>query len=67
MNRVDPAHVPGCFKMFNTTGPNQDEPGSMSRAGVNRGDAVAVPAHFMAPPCQYRDIPATMKTPALGQ
>ena len=58
MNRVEPAHVPGCFKMFNTTGVNRDEPGRMSNTGVNRdepgrmsntgvnrGDAGAIPAH----------------------
>ena len=44
-NRVEPAHVPGCFKMFNTTGVNRDEPGRMSNTGVNRGDAGAIPAH----------------------
>ena len=43
MNRVEPAHVPGCFKMFN--GVNRDEPGRMSNTGVNRGDAGAIPAH----------------------
>ena len=37
--------VPGCFKMFNTTGVNRDEPGRMSNTGVNRGDAGAIPAH----------------------
>ena len=45
MNRVEPAHVPGCLKMFNTTGGNRDEPGRMSNTGVNRGDAGAIPAH----------------------
>ena len=41
---------PVVFKMFNKTGANRDEPGRMSRTGVNRGDAVAIPAHSMAPP-----------------
>ena len=44
-NRDEPAHFPGCFKMFNTTGVNRDEPGRMSYTGVNRGDAGAIPAH----------------------
>ena len=38
MNRVEPALVPGCFKMFNTTVVNREEPGRMSNTGVNRGD-----------------------------
>ena len=42
VNRVEPAHVPGCFKMFNTTGVNRDEPG---RTVKYRGDAGAIPAH----------------------
>ena len=46
---TEPAHVPGCFKMFNTTGANRGEPGRISRTGVNRGDAVAIPAHSVAP------------------
>ena len=67
MNRVDPAHVPGCFKMFNTIGANQDEPERMSRTGINRGDAVAIPTHSVPHPCLYHDIPAAMKTPVLGR
>ena len=37
-NRDEPSDVPGCFKMFNTTGVNRDEPGRMANTGVNRGD-----------------------------
>ena len=44
-NRVEPAHVPGCLKMFNTSGVNRDEPGRMSNTGVNRGDAGAKSAY----------------------
>ena len=45
MNRVEPGHAPGCFKMFNTTEVNRDELGRMSNTGVNWGDAGAIPAH----------------------
>ena len=45
MNRVEPALVPGCFKMFNTTGAYRESPARMSNTGVNRGDAGAIPAH----------------------
>ena len=65
-NRVEPAHFPGCFKMFYTTEANRDEPGMMSRAGVNRGDALAIPAQSVAPPCLYLDMPAAMKTVSNG-
>ena len=57
-NRDEPALVPGCFKMFNTTVVNREEPGRMSNTGVNRGDAGAIPAHTgtsVAPPGLYRD------------
>ena len=67
MNRVEPAHVPGCFKTFNKTGAHGDEPRRMSRTGVNWGAAVAIPAHSVAPQCLYRNIPAAMKTPVLGR
>ena len=30
MNRVEPAHVPGCFKMFKTTGTHRELPGRLS-------------------------------------
>ena len=45
----------------------RDEPGRMSRTGVNRGNAVAISAHSVAPSCLYRDMPAAMKTPVLGR
>ena len=53
--------------LFNTTGANRDRPGRMSRTGVDRGDAVAIPAHSVAQPCLYRDIPVAIKTPVLGR
>ena len=68
-NRDEPAHVPGCFKMFNTTGVSRDEPGWMSNTGVNRCDAGATPGRYrlipgtiVAPPGLYRDKPCAMKT-----
>ena len=47
LNRVAslPSHVPGCFKMFNTTGVNRVESGRMPDTGVNQGDAGAIMAH----------------------
>ena len=30
MNRVEPAHVPGCFKMFKITGTHREQPGRLS-------------------------------------
>ena len=65
MNRVEPAHVPGCFKMFNVTRVNRDEPGRMSNTGVNRAEAGAtpvIPGRSLAPPGLYRDKPCAMKT-----
>ena len=65
MNRVEPAHVPGCFKMFNTTVVNRDEPERMSNIGVNRatpGRYRLIPGTSVAPPGLYRDKPCAMKT-----
>ena len=63
MNHVEPAHVPGCFKIFSITGVNWDEPGRMTTTGVNRGDTGC---HWtgtsVAPPGLYRDKPCAMKT-----
>ena len=36
MNRVEPAHVPGCFKMFKTTGTHRESPGRLSNTVINR-------------------------------
>ena len=43
---VEPDGVTGYFKMIKTTGAQWMSPGRMPRTGVNRGDAVAIPAHF---------------------
>ena len=39
MNRVEPAYVPGCFKMFKTTGTHREEPARLSNTVVNWDDA----------------------------
>ena len=45
MNRVEPAHVSGCFKIFNASGTHRESSGRMSKSGISRGNAVAIPAH----------------------
>ena len=60
MNRVEPAHVPGCFKMFNTTGVNRDEPGRMSNTGATPGRYRLIPGTSVAPPGLYRGEPGRM-------
>ena len=68
MNRVEPAHVPGCFKMFKmfkTTGTHREEPGRLSNTVINREDAGvlhrdgvgAVPVQSGEHPCLHRDKP----------
>ena len=65
MNRVEPAHVPGCFKMFKTTGTHRE--GCQipwltgSPPGQRRGDTGAFGEH----PCLHRDKPCAMKTPGM--
>ena len=72
MNRVEPAHVPGCLKMFKTTGSNREgcqipwktgtTPGAtMSQLGWGRGDTGAIREH----PCLHRDKPCALKTPGM--
>ena len=41
LNRVEPANVPGCFKMFKTTGTHREYmlPGRLSNTVINREDA----------------------------
>ena len=63
-NRVEPAHVTGCFKMFNITRAHRVSPGRVSRTRVNQGDAVAIPAHLRtsgSPSGLYRDKSCIMK------
>ena len=70
MNRVEPAHVPGCFKMFNTTGVNRDEPGRMSNTGVNRpipGRYRPIPGTSVAQPGLYRDEPGRMSNTGVNR
>ena len=76
MNRVGPAHVPGCFKMFKNnrglTGSNREDcqipwktgttPGAtVSPPGRRRGDTGAIRDH----PCLHHDKPCAMKTPGI--
>ena len=46
MNRVEPAHVPGCFKMF-----NRDSPGVIGKAVKYRDK----PGRRREQPCLHRD------------
>ena len=46
MNRVKPAHVPGCFKMFKTTGTHREQPGRLSNTVINREDAGSILLHI---------------------
>ena len=62
MNRVEPAHAPGCFKMFNTTEVNRDELGRMSNTGVNWGDTGSFREHPWLHRGLSRDKPCAMKT-----
>ena len=75
MNRVEPAHVPGCFKCLKHPGHTRSNregcqihrktgttPGAtVSPPGRRRGDTGAIREH----PCLHRDKPCAMKTPGM--
>ena len=70
MNRVEPAHVPGCFKCLKQPGvtgkpwKSGTTPGAtVSPTGRRRGDTGAIREH----PCLHRDKPCAMKTAGMPE
>ena len=66
MNRVEPAHVPGCFKMVKTTGTHREyNRGRLSNTVINRVDAGSNRVSTGTASGRYRRIPGTSVSPPL--
>ena len=75
MNRVEPAHVPGCCKMLKQpelTGSNREGCQIPWYIGTTPGATVSPPGPrsrdtgaFRKNPCLHRDKPCAMKTPGM--
>ena len=63
LNRVKPAHVPGCFKMFKTTGTHREQPGRLSNTVINREDAGSNRVSTGTASGGYRRNPGTSVSP----
>ena len=56
LNRVEPAHVLGGFKMFKRTGTHREYPGRLSNTVIIREDAGSNPVSTGAIPAQSGNI-----------